>query len=80
MQLDIPGKTNNTKNKREKDKENVFLLGYLPQSERTEDIAKILDMGWNEGGKFFSCNVSKKENETTEEPKLSLSISIQEKY
>ena len=37
------------------------LIGRLPKSEKSEDIANILDMGWDDKGEFFSCIVKHKE-------------------
>ena len=37
------------------------VLGHLPKSEKSEDIANILDMGWDDDGKFFSCFVKHKD-------------------
>lgn len=44
----------------EKDK-TYKVLGHLPKSEKSEDIANILDMGWDDDGKFFSCVVKHKD-------------------
>lgn len=56
--------------------EEFFMIGHLSKCDRTEDVAKILDMDWNDDGKFFSCKVAKKENKDEVGFRLRLVIRI----
>lgn len=33
------------------------IIGHLPKSEKSEDIANILDLGWDKCGEFFFCRI-----------------------
>ena len=37
------------------------IIGHLPKSEKTEEIANILDLGWDDAGEFFLCIVKHKD-------------------
>lgn len=49
-----------------------FLLGYIPAPDN-EDIAKFLDMGWND---IFTCTISKKDPAAHYENQIRLTIRI----
>lgn len=46
-----------------KNDNDYHIIGHLPKSEKSDDIANILEMGWDDDGKFFSCIVKSKKCE-----------------
>lgn len=62
-----------------KSSENVYkIIGHLPKSEKSEDIANILDLGWDNEGAFFLCRIMYKEFKDYEY-QVQIKISIKKK-
>ena len=57
------------------EKDNYTIIGRLPKTEKSEDIASILDLGWDNQGGFFSCRIMHKDFKDSEF-QLRLSIRI----
>ena len=54
------------------------IIGHLPKTEKSEDIANILDLNWDDNGEFFSCRLVHKEFKDSEF-QVQLSIRIKRK-
>ncbi|MBR1792250.1 MAG: hypothetical protein IJ764_01235 [Bacteroidales bacterium] len=56
-----------------------YLLGYVSSSPREEDLADILELGWDDDQAFFNCRISGIEEDAAADQQIKVGVWIERK-